>query len=187
MTGTLVGITGYAQAGKDEFAKSLALRGGFKVMGMSDALLKMALVLDPILPQEDGTYFQFSEAIRNLGYVEAKNIPSVRVYLQRLGTEAVRDILGENSWTQAAERVFVPLLSEGHHVAITGIRFPSEGNMIKRYGGTIVHIVRDGFGPINAHASDQLDDIHSDVVVFNNGSLQDLANKAQGFLTTLGM
>lgn len=179
----LVGITGYAQAGKDELAKSLRLRAGFWHMGMSDALLKMALVLDPILPYEDGTLFQFSQVVGRLGYTESKNIPSVRAYMQRLGTEAVRDIIGENSWVQAAERKFVPLLEEGVNVAVTGVRFASEANMIKRYGGVIVRIEREGFGPVNAHASDQLDDVPCDVVVFNNGTLQDLASSAQKLIT----
>lgn len=188
MAGTLVGITGYAQAGKDEFAKSLALRAGFYRMGMSDALHKMALVLDPLLFVEtELEYINYSRIIQAFGYTNAKDIPSVREYLQRLGTEAVREIIGENSWTQAAERQFIPMLQEGRNVAVTGIRFASEMNMIKRYGGVIVRVERDGFGPVNSHASDQLDEVHSDVLVFNNGTLQDLANEAQRFLNEHGL
>lgn len=180
----LVGITGYAGAGKDEFAKSLALRGNFHVMGMSDALLEMALILNPILVHEDGQLFELERAIQMHGYTEAKRLfPAVREFLQILGTEAVRDIIGEDSWTRAAERVFVPLLGEGRNVAITGIRFENEYHMIKRYGGKVVKVVRPGVEASNGHTSDtSVDQLMCDKVIFNNGTLDDLAQQAQRFL-----
>lgn len=188
MAGKLIGLTGYAQSGKDEFAKSLALRGGFIRMGMSDALNEMALVLNPILLVDGSTIVTYEDMYYTFGYDRAKQeYPQFRAFLQRLGTEAVREILGENSWTQAAERRFVPLLQEGRNVAVTGIRFASEMNMIKRYGGTVIRIERPGFGPVNSHSSDALDEVHADMVVFNGGTLQDLANEAQATLVTLGM
>lgn len=188
MTGHLVGITGYATSGKDTFARSLALRGGFKVMGMSDALLEMAQVLNPLLQYDDGQLFEFNRVVQALGYTEAKKIASVREYLQRLGTEAVRGVIGEDSWTRAAERKFVALLTEGTNVAVTGIRFPNEAQMIKAFGGTIVKIIRDGTQPSNGHSSDtELDKLPVDMVVFNNGSVDDLGIEASKFLRTLGV
>lgn len=185
--GKLVGITGYATSGKDTFAKSLALRGGFKVMGMSDALLEMARVLNPLLQHDDGQLFELNRVLNMLGYTEAKKIPSVREYLQRLGTEAVRDIIGNDSWTRAAENRFVGLLEEGKNVAVTGIRFPNEGAMIKAYGGTLVKILREGTQPSNDHSSDtQLDTLPVDMVIFNNGTVDDLGTAASNFLRTLG-
>lgn len=187
MTAHLVGITGYATSGKDTFAKSLALRGGFKIMGMSDALLEMARVLNPLLQYDDGQLFELNRVLDAVGYTEAKKIPSVREYLQRLGTEAVRDILGENSWTRAAENRFVGLMAEGHSVAVTGIRFPNEVRMIKYYGGTVVKILRNGTEPSNGHSSDtELDNLPVDMVVFNNGTVDDLGVEASKLLRTLG-
>lgn len=190
----LVGVTGYAQSGKDEFAKSLALRGGFVRFGMSDALHDMAMVLDPILivegTGEEGSYTKlarYSGLTEVYGYDAAKEFPEYRGFLQRLGTEAVREIIGEDSWERAAERRFYPYLSEGKNVVVTGIRFPNEAQMIKRYAGTIVRIEREGYGPINAHASDTLDNINADVLVFNNGSLNDLAQEATKLLRTWGV
>jgi hypothetical protein len=188
VSGALVGITGYATSGKDTFAKSLALRGGFKVMGMSDALLDMARVLNPLLQYDDGQLFELNRVLAAVGYTEAKKIPSVREYLQRLGTEAVREILGNDSWTRAAERKFVGLLAEGTNVAVTGIRFPNEAQMIKAYGGTIVKILRNGTEPSNGHSSDtELDTLPVDMVVFNNGTVDDLGIEANKLLRTLGV
>jgi hypothetical protein len=187
VTAHLVGITGYATSGKDTFAKSLALRGGFHVMGMSDALLEMARVLNPLLQYDDGQLFELNRVLNAVGYTEAKKIPSVREYLQRLGTEAVRDVIGNDSWTRAAEKRFVSLLQEGTSVAVTGIRFQNEAQMIKAYGGTLVKILRNGTEPSNGHSSDtELDTLPVDVVVFNNGSVDDLGVEASKLLRTLG-
>lgn len=181
-SGKLVGITGYAESGKDEFAKSLALRARFHTMAMSDPLLEMARVLNPLLSYDDGQLFELNRVLDALGYTEAKKITSVRHYLQILGTDAVREIIGNDSWTRAAERVFVPLLGEGRNVAITGIRFDNEAAMIRAYGGVMVKIVREGVGPVNTHKSDAIDNIHVDHVVWNNGTLNDLARVAQHFI-----
>lgn len=183
MTGKLVGITGYSGVGKDEFAKSLALRDGYSVMGMSDALLEMASMLNPLLEYDDGQLFEFNRLLSAQGYTEMKKISSVRKYLQVLGTEAVRNIIGNDSWTRAAERDFVPLLSEGRNVAVTGIRFENEFGMIKSYGGTMIKVIRPGYQPMNGHISDtELDTLPVDLVVFNDGSLSALAKKAQQFI-----
>lgn len=182
MSGKLIGITGYARSGKDELAKSLFLRGNYRPMAMSDALREMAMVLDPILTDGDEEWYSLSQTIMREGYTEAKKHKGVREYLQILGTNAVRNILGEDSWVAAAERQFVSSLAEGSNVTVTGIRFPNEVNMIKRYGGTMIKVLREGTGPVNQHVSDDIDNLPVDVVIFNNGTLQDLANEAQKFL-----
>ncbi len=182
MSGKLIGITGYAESGKDELAKSLLLRGGYMPMAMSDALREMALILDPILTDDGKDYYSLSTVVLKEGYTESKRHQGVRQYLQVLGTDAVRNILGEDSWVAAAERKFIPHLQEERNVCVTGIRFPNEVNMIKRYGGTMIKVIRDGTGPVNSHVSDAIDTLPVDVVVFNNGTLQDLANEAQKFL-----
>lgn len=176
-----VGIAGHARAGKDEFAKSLALRGRYHTMGMSDALVEMAITLNPLLFDEKGEAFYLRDVIETLGYVTAKQIPSVRSYLQVLGTDAVRRVLGDDAWIRAAERRFVALLQEGRNVAITGIRFGNEAEMIRAYGGVVVRIERPNVHAVNGHVSDA-QTFAVDKVIFNDGTLQDLALKAQGFI-----
>lgn len=175
----LIGLTGYAGSGKDEVAKSLTLRAGAFTMGMSDALHDMAMILNPILVGRDGNLFDYQEIIFQRGYVEAKKEPAVREFLQLLGTEAVRSIIDENAWVWAAERKFVPMLAEGKHVAITGIRFPQEVNMVKRHAGIIVRVERPGYGPVNGHASDDLSDVPADYMIYNSGSLHNLSHDVQ--------
>ena len=178
----LIGLTGYAGSGKDEVAKSLRLRAGAFNMGMSDALHEMAMVLNPILVCDDGHLREYQELIFAVGYTEAKKEPAVREYLQKLGTEAVREIIDPNAWVWAAERKFVPMLAEGKHVAITGIRFPQEVNMIKRHAGVMVRVERPGYGPVNAHSSDQIADIPVDHVIYNSQGLRELSELTQEFI-----
>lgn len=178
----LIGITGYAGSGKDEVAKSLSLRARAFAMGMSDALHEMATVLNPILQRADGSLVEYNDLVWAHGYTKAKEEPAVREYLQKLGTEAVREIIDENAWVWAAERKFVPMLAEGKNVAVTGIRFPQEVNMIKRHAGVILKVERPGYGPVNAHASDQLDHIPVDHVIYNSQGLRELSQLTQEFI-----
>lgn len=183
----LVGVTGYAGAGKDEFAISLELRAGFRRMAMSDPLLEMATVLNPLLQDENGKLFEFNRVVTALGYTEAKKIPAVRQYLQVLGTDAVRNIIGNDAWVRAAEASFVSLLAEGKNVVITGIRFSNEAAMIKAYGGTMVKVVRRDTGPVNGHVSDtELDTLVVDEVIYNYGTRSELAQKAQRLINERG-
>lgn len=185
MTGHLIGLTGHARAGKDEFAKSLALRG-FTRMGMSEPLLEMAQVLNPLLQYENGQLFELNRLLAAVGYEEAKLIPSVRHYLQTLGTDAVRGIIGQDAWVRACERRFVSLLAEDKNVVVTGIRIPAEHAMIKSYAGTVIKIVRDGCGPVNGHNSEaEIDTLPVDMVIFNNGTVDDLGREATRLIASM--
>jgi hypothetical protein len=186
----LIGLTGYASSGKDTFAKSLKLRGGFERVGFADAVKEMALVLDPLLivpgeNQNDLCYL--SELVKFYGWEEAKKHESVRMYLQVLGTDAVRDIIGNDSWVRAAEAKVIGHLREGRSVVMTDVRFENEAQFIKSYGGIMVRIEREGVGPVNGHISDTgVDMIAVDHVIFNNGSVDDLGQKASSLLWILG-
>lgn len=186
----IIGITGYAQAGKDEFAKSLVLRSRTKMMAFSDALNDVALILNPLLTDstyEESNYF-YRTVVQNEGYTEAKNHKGVREYLQILGTDACRTVLGDDVWLRVAERKLIAHEEEGWHTAITGVRYANEAQLVKAYGGVMVRIVRDGYGPVNAHTSDvSVGDIAVDRVVFNNGTRQDLSNAAQKLINELGL
>jgi hypothetical protein len=184
----IIGLTGYAQAGKDEFAKSLALRSRTRTMAFSDALHDMAMILNPILSDGDTAWYTYQDVIRKEGYTQAKNHSGVREYLQILGTDACRKVLGDDVWLRVAERKFIANEEDGVHTAITGVRYANEAQLVKAYGGIMVRIVRDGYGPVNQHTSDvSVADIAVDRVVFNNGSRQDLSNAAQKLINELGL
>lgn len=191
MSGKLIGLTGYAGSGKDTFAKSLKLRGGFERVGFADAVKEMALVLDPLLffdtVHSGHDLLPLSTVVKSIGWEEAKKIPDVRKYLQVLGTDAVRNIIGSDAWIRAAEAKVVGHLREGRNVVLTDVRFPNEAAFVQGYGGIVVKIIRDGVEPVNSHISDTgVDDIKVDQIVFNNGTVDELGEKASALLWILG-
>jgi hypothetical protein len=186
----LIGLTGYAGSGKDTFAKSLKLRGGFQRVGFADAVKEMALVLDPLLTvpganEHDLVYL--SNVVMAYGWERAKQIDSVRTYLQVLGTDAVRNIVGNDSWVRAAEAKVIGHLREGRSVVMTDVRFENEAAFIHAYGGKVIKIVRTDVGPVNGHISDTgIDSLPVDDVIFNDGTIDDLGEKASRLLWILG-
>lgn len=190
MTGKLIGLTGYAGSGKDTFAKSLKLRGGFERVGFADAVKEMALVLDPLLliPAPDADNLAYlSQLVSTYGWEQAKKFDSVRKYLQVLGTDAVRNIIGNDAWIRAAEAKVIGHLREERNVVMTDVRFPNEVAFVKSYGGTMIKIVRPNVEAVNDHISDTgIDNLEVDDVIFNDSTVDALGEKASRLLWILG-
>lgn len=91
---------------------------------------------------------------------------TVRDFLQKLGTDALRDGLHPNVWVNALMADYRPeeswlntSLGEKPDVVypnwiITDVRFPNEAQAIKDKGGVIIRVDRPGVSPINAHPSE---------------------------------
>lgn len=176
----LLGLGGKLRAGKDEVANHLVERHGYVKLGMSDALLEAALVLDPIVDWDDfysGEPVRLSERVRRVGYVEAKKNPEVRRFLQVLGTEFGRNMIDENIWVDIMRRKIRGWLDSGFSVVVTGIRYPNELDMIRRLGGEAWWIDRSA-ATGSTHASENsVSPFEFDRIVFNNGTLDDLYRK----------
>ena len=157
----LIGLTGYAGAGKDEVADTLVREFGFKKIGFADPMYRIALDLNPWIRQ-DGRLLR--DIVERIGWTAAKRMPEVREFLQRLG-ESGRQNLGEQVWINAAARTLLVtnarhknvVITNARHknVVITNARHKNEAEWVKRRGGTIVLVSRVGFGPVNDHVSDQ--------------------------------
>lgn len=187
----VIGIAGYARSGKDTAAQALVSEGYTRV-AFADSLKEMALAIDPIIAAADSFHpLRLSEYVRVAGWEGAKSEPEVRRFLQRLGTEGGRDILGENIWRDTlAKRVEeMPLKKhEKRRVVIPDCRFPNEAEFVKGWHGIgpgirgvgeglLIWIVRviDGeeVGPLNGHASES-DELRrmADFIVVNDGTIE---------------
>lgn len=176
MSGNLIALCGFARSGKDSFADSLVDGFGYKRVGFADPMYQMSMVLDPILFVCFVIPVRLSWLVRAFGWTNAKWFSSVRRYLQTLGTECCRDILGEDVWVNHARPRIAKHLARGENVIVTNVRFPNELGMIEDLGGTLVRIDRPGFKPINNHKSDAgLAFGHAKITVENRGSKDDLA------------
>jgi hypothetical protein len=178
----IIGLSGYARAGKDEVAKTLAKSHGFSHIAFADKLREFLAAVNPIVAPSKERYFTRSKVVVNLeevldaygwdGYKVTEFEPEVRRLLQRLGTEAGRKVLGENVWVDAALTGW----PEDAKIAVSDVRFPNEAQRIKDMGGVIWRVNRPGVGPANSHPSETaLDDWDFDWVYENRSDLGGLA------------
>lgn len=90
-----------------------------------------------------------------------------RQFLERYGTEAHRDVFGDNFWLdQAIPRD--PFLLEHHMWVITDCRFVNEAERVQELGGIVIEIVGPNGREGNGHPSDTpLPDHLIDAVIDN--------------------
>ena len=167
---SLIGLGGYAYAGKDSIANVLEEMGWFRTY-MSAPLEQALLTLNPYIINEKFQIVRYAELHAAVGYDESKKNPEVRRLLQTLATEVVRNMFGDDVWIDLA---FASLPPDAD-VVITGIRYPNELEAIRHSGGKAYWVDRPGFGPVNDHSSDNTlgpDDF--DGIIPNHGTLEDL-------------
>ncbi len=133
----LIGLTGYAQHGKDTIAQVLVDEYGFRQVAFAEPLKRLAYELNPTV---EGIG-RLQSIVDAEGWDKAKQWPEVRRLLQVLGTSA-RDILGPDTWVHAAERV---ILASGPDVVVSDCRFHNEFRFIARMGGELWRVTRPGF------------------------------------------
>jgi hypothetical protein len=168
----LLGLSGYAGAGKDELGKAT----GFQRVAFADPMREAMVTLNPKIQCRR----RLADTVQELGWDAAKRAyPEIRELLQRFGTEVGRELFGENVWVDLA----VNNLTPGDKYVVTDVRFPNEAQKIKEMGGFVYRINRPGVEPPNAHYSERaLADWKFDGFVENDGTLDDLAVTAKNLV-----
>lgn len=181
LTKKVIGLSGYAQTGKDTVAQILVNNYGYKRLAFADAvregLYKFNPIVDFKMTTRDG-YIVDTELVRvadivnSIGWEKAKqDYKEVRELLQRYGTEAGREIHGSGCWLKIIEDEIA--FGEAHKYVLSDIRFPNEYSLVEKYRGTSVRVVRDGIGAVNGHISDSYVP-NVDFTIENNGSREEL-------------
>lgn len=162
MTLNLIGLTGLAGSGKDEAAKALVAQG-WKRDAFADRMRTALLALNPIIAFDVERYGpetgecivmeRLAVIVERLGWDRAKReYDEVRRLLQKFGTEAGREIHGEDCWVDALFADWDALRSP---LVVTDVRFNNEANAIRARGGKVVRITRPGVEPLPGnHASE---------------------------------
>lgn len=169
MSINLVGLTGFAQAGKDTVAQVLVKEYGFVRVAFADAVRDALYALDPdvilssveaadLAQRWDIEYqreWSLRELVNLLGWDEAKKLSEVRRLMQYMGTEVGRKVFGEDIWVDTAfEKV------DAHHpstgVVLTDVRFPNEATRIADEGGVLIYVHRDVPRLTGDHTSENL-------------------------------
>lgn len=128
---------------------------------------------------------------------------TVREFLQKLGTEAIRNGLHPQAWVNATFADYKAILDNSDGVPrdkypnwiITDCRFPNEAQAIRERNGIVVRINRDVNGTlvrkengalvsvIGGHPSEiSLDDYTFDYVIDNNDNIENLIKEVEKML-----
>lgn len=181
----LIALSGFARSGKDEAAKVLVERFGFKQIAFADKLREALYALNPMVVADgehhgilpvgyNGPVHRFlADVIDEYGWEGYKSSPfsqDMRRLIQRLGTNAGREVLGDTIWIDAA----LTGLDENAKVVASDGRFFNELDAVREYGGYVWRIERESVGPANDHPSEleAVDYPYFSLRLENNGTLE---------------
>lgn len=164
----IVGLSGYARAGKNEAARGLDLLG-FQTVAFADKLREFLYALNPYVNPGIRLQQVIDEYTWD-GYKETHFGPEIRGLLQRLGTDCGRNLISDTIWIDATlDHV------GAQDIVVADCRFPNEARAIQKRGGIVVRIEKPGIGPVNEHPSETaLDNWEFDRIINNNGTIGEL-------------
>lgn len=144
----LIGIVGYAGAGKTTTTRAAIVRGGnFHHMGFSDPFKRMLAAVG-ITSELYDDKSRWNEPIGIL------NAQTLRYTTRKLG-DFGRAEFGDMFWTNIALREALNRMKQGQHVIIDNVRYPSEFDALKAAGATMIAFHRDGLDVDLSHSSEQ--------------------------------
>lgn len=107
---------------------------------------------------------------------------TVREFLQKLGTDAMRENLHQNTWVTA---LFAEAKEDSRWI-ITDVRFPNEAQAVLDHGGLLIRLHREGI-PTSDHESETaLDNWKFEHIIDNNSSVEELRSQVMWLLTKEG-
>lgn len=164
----IIGLTGYAQSGKDSVANILVEVYGFTRVAFADPIRDLLYETNPMLKEG----YRVQGLVDVYGWDRVKvDYPEARDLLQRLGVGA-RKTFGDTFWIEQALK---KVNNDGNFV-IADVRFPNEAVAIRNHDGAQVwRVKRNGVLPVNQHVSETaMDGEKVDQIFMNTGSLEDL-------------
>jgi dephospho-CoA kinase len=139
----ILGICGFQSSGKDTVADYLINNYGFKKLSFAGALKDIVAIMFSWsreklegLTKEDR---EWREEI-DIWWEKSLDIPNLtpRYVLQHFGTDLFRNHWHKDIWVKILEKK----LSDYENIVVTDCRFENEINILKKYGGKILHIHR---------------------------------------------
>ena len=194
----IIGVSGYSGCGKDTVGtilQQIDKDSHWEIKKWAGKLKQVAELLTGI-PVEKFEDQEFKKTNLGKQWNDRINNPmSVRDFLQKLGTEGLRDGLHTNTWVNAlmADYKCVPADRAPNgwdcdNWIITDTRFPNEAQAIKDAGGIIIRVTRPGIGPVNDHPSETgLNQWKFDYEIQNDSSLNELINSVRIFKQKFGI
>ena len=154
----LIGVSGYADSGKDSVAHYLIEQHGYHRVAFSDRLKGFVYALFP----------EIAEQVSELGWDYAKKQDEVRRALQNVG-KALKEHINPDVLIMAA--LNNPSSFDGQRVVVSDVRFSGEADALIARGGIVIRVNRPGVGPVNGDESETaLDRYDGFSFVLNNDS-----------------
>lgn len=194
---SIIAINGKIGSGKDtvgQLIQELRASQNWQIKKFAGKLKQIATLLTniPIDNWEDQSFKQT--------YLGDNWGMTARDFLQKIGTESLRNGLHENVWVNALFSEYIPLNEELRRSMgnvldysdciwpnwiITDLRFPNELEAVTKRRGITIKIIRESENRIGTtHISETaLDDYTNwDYVIYNNGTIEDLRTTIQNIL-----
>lgn len=168
----LIGITGFAGAGKSEVARRLREKHGFQTPHIKAPFAAMFAALLRDIGYDAETIPRIIDGDLKREVVPELGVTSTHVQ-QALGTEFGRRCIRSSIWCDLWAAKIDVVLAGGGRAALESTRFPDEAAAIAERGGIFVEIRRPGLGAESAHASECIP-VQADIVIENDGTLADL-------------
>jgi len=170
----IIGLSGYAQSGKDTVANILVENYGYKRIAFADPIRDLIYEMDPLIPKGYGNNiinYRLQDMVDTYGWDRLKvEFPEVRRLLQDTGVGA-RKVFGDKFWIYQALSDVAPQ----DKVVVSDVRFENEAKWIQEFNGQIWRIKRLGTDATNDHVSEsEMDGYPVNQIFVNNGSIDDL-------------
>ena len=171
----IIGLTGYAQSGKDTVAKILVDQYGYTRIAFADKIRDFLYETNPMYDSIAGEPLFVKARVDRDGWEKAKQSPHIRRLLQNSGV-AARKLFGDAFWVHEAMKTMLDDPRPDMNYVITDVRFINEADMIQANNGQMWRIKRMGVEAVNGHVSEhEMDKYKVDQIFTNNGTLDDLA------------
>lgn len=160
----LIAFTGWKGCGKSSAAKALwpthvkvSFADPLRTMLIASGICTVAQMVDPVSKETP---------------IEWLDDVTPRFILQTLGTEWGRDTICKEIWVRLGERTIQNRLGNGIGVVVDDVRFKEEAEVIKRLGGIVVQITREGIDRTSGHSSENpLDPKYIDRIIHHPAEL----------------
>lgn len=188
---SIIGLGGLKRSGKDTIADFLVSEHGYVKENMSDPINEATRIADPeiiwrrfripLLGEVSRTirYSQYLDDVCGGDFTRAKEHKPFRDAL--IATGDVGRYLSATAWTEKLGEIAERGLGEGRNIVLSGLRFPTEIDLVKKLGGRTVWVTRPGHEDTSDTGSTEnsvsADDF--DEIIVNDGSLNDLFERAR--------
>jgi hypothetical protein len=141
---SIIGLVGFAGSGKGAVADILVEKHGYTKLAFADSVKDATAVIfgweRALLEGDTDESREFREKSDSFWSARLGYDLTPRLALQKMGTEAGRDVFGKDLWITSVEKKIL----EHEKVVLADTRFPNEIEFIRKLYG---HVIRVSRGP----------------------------------------